>query len=94
VFFRSHNKVVWLFSGATGEARENGAMSLLTDDYIREHAGRELVLDFEGSLDKNLARFYRGFGSEECVFLRVQINRLPLLLKPFANAYLYLRRAT
>ncbi len=93
VFCRSHNKSVWLFSGATDEARENGAMSLLVDDYVREHAGSELVLDFEGSMDKNLARFYRGFGSKECVFLRIRKNRVPLLFKPFVNAYLYLRKA-
>ncbi len=93
VFYRSHNKSVWLFSGATDEARENGAMSLLVDDYVREHAGSELVLDFEGSTDKNLARFYRGFGSKECVFLRIRKNRVPLLFKPFVNAYLYLRKA-
>ncbi len=94
VFYKSHKKAVWLFSGATPEARQNGAMAMLVDDFIREHAGKEMVLDFEGSSDPNLARFYRGFGSEECVFLRIRKNRLPILLKPAINAYFYLRKAT
>ncbi len=92
VFFKSHQKSVWLFSGTTPQARENGAMSLLVDEFIREHAGKELVLDFEGSSDPKLARFYRGFGSQECVFLQIKMNRLPWLLKPLVNSFLWLRR--
>lgn len=91
VFFTSHNKSVWLFSGATSEARQNGAMSLLVDDFVRENAGREMILDFEGSSDANLSRFYRGFGSKECVFLQIRMNRVPWLLKPLLKAYLHLR---
>lgn len=87
VFYRSHKKVVFLFSGAHPEARENGAMFSLVDAFISANAGKELVLDFEGSSDPNLARFYRGFGSKECVFLQLKINRMPLLLKPVPAIY-------
>ncbi len=92
IFFTSHNKTVWLFSGATQEARKNNAMSLLADDFIRENAGKQLTLDFEGSSDPNLARFYRGFGSQECVFLHIKLNRINVLLKPFINLYLATRK--
>ncbi len=81
VFYKSHKKAVWLFSGTTPEARQNGAMSLLADDFIREYAGTEMVLDFEGSINPNLARFYRAFGSEECVFLQVRMNNMPFIVK-------------
>ncbi|MFO7998560.1 MAG: hypothetical protein R6U86_06210 [Bacteroidales bacterium] len=92
VFYRSHKKVILLFSGAEATARQTGAMFMLVDRFIRDHSGRELALDFEGSSDPGLARFYRGFGSKECVFLRVKINRLPMVLKPFAGAYMQLRK--
>ena len=92
VFFKSHGKSVLLFSGATPLARENGAMSMLIDDYIRENSGSETVLDFEGSSDPNLARFYRGFGSIECVFLHIRINRMPFWAKPFLSSYLKIRK--
>jgi hypothetical protein len=91
VFFRSRNKFIFLFSGATHEARSNGAMALLVNDFIREHAGHDLVLDFEGSSDANLARFYLGFGSKECVFLQIKMNRLPPGLKQLAGIYETLR---
>ena len=92
VFFKSHNKSVLLFSGATPAARENGAMSLIIDEYIRDNAGSNTVLDFEGSSDPNLARFYSGFGSIECVFLQIRINRMPFWAKPLLNSYLKIRK--
>jgi hypothetical protein len=92
VFYRSHKKVVFLFSGANPAARENGAMFKLVDAFISDHAGRELVLDFEGSSDPDLARFYRGFGSKECVFLQLKINRMPLFLKSLPAIYAWARK--
>ncbi|MFP4065008.1 MAG: hypothetical protein ACLFS0_05835 [Bacteroidales bacterium] len=91
VFFKSHHKVVLLFSGSTPEARNNGAMSLLIDHFIQEHAGKELVLDFEGSVDPGLARFYRGFGSEECVFLRIIMNKMPIPLESMLDGYRWIK---
>lgn len=87
VFVKSHKKAILLFSGSTPEARENGAMSAIIDSFIREHAGQNITLDFEGSMEKNLARFYSGFGSKECVFLQIEINHFPFLLKPLAKWY-------
>jgi hypothetical protein len=92
VFLRNHHKTIFLFSGATPEARENGAMFMLVDHFVRTHAGQKLILDFEGSSQAGLARFYSGFGSKECVFLRIKINRLPILLKPLAGVYHWLRK--
>ncbi len=91
VFFFSHHRFVLLFSGADSEARKNGAMALLIDDFIREQSGKPLLLDFEGSSDPNLARFYRGFGSEECVFLQIEKMQIPFVFKPFLKALLAVR---
>lgn len=85
IFFKSVNKYIFLFSGATPQARENGAMALLVDDFIRQMAGHDLVLDFEGSSQPDLARFYMGFGSKECVFLQIKLNRMPLVLRSLAK---------
>lgn len=92
VFFQSHKKPVFLFSGSTPQARDNGAMFMLVDAYIREMAGKELVLDFEGSSDSQLARFYKGFGSKECVFLQIEINRMPFGLRQLAGLYRLLQQ--
>jgi hypothetical protein len=92
IFFTSHNKSILIFSGSTPEARTNGAMSAILDQYIKEHAGLNLTLDFEGSDQKNLARFYAGFGSKECVFLQVNYINSPLILKPFIKMYLFAKK--
>lgn len=78
-FIRSHKKAIFLFSGLSEEGREQAAMPFLIDSYIRENAGRHLTLDFDGSNDPNLARFYKSFGSKEMTYQRVVISRLPLL---------------
>ena len=92
IFFRSHNKVVFLFSGSNNVSRENGAMFMLVDAFIRDHAGQQLILDFEGSSNPDLARFYRGFGSKECVFLQIRMNRLPMIIKPLVQIYQFLKK--
>jgi hypothetical protein len=82
-FVESNGKVIFLFSGANQVALTNGAMPFLIDRFIEENAHRNLILDFEGSNDLNLARFYKSFGSKECVYLQVKVNRLPWYVRYF-----------
>jgi len=76
-FVVSNKKVIFLFSATNQEAKDTGAMSLLIDSFIRENAQRELTLDFEGSNDPDLARFYKSFGSKKCTYLQVIKNEFP-----------------
>lgn len=81
VWLFSHQKAVFLFSGLSETGRRIGAMPYLTDCFIKEHAGQPLTLDFEGSNDEGLARFYAGFGSRRMTYFRVVINRLPFIMR-------------
>jgi len=81
IFIRSKNKVIFLFSGLSEKGRKELAMPYLIDYFIRENAQKHLTLDFEGSNDPNLARFYKSFGSKEIYYPHIEFNRLPLLLK-------------
>lgn len=76
-FVEANGKVIFLFSGLSEEGKEKGAMYFLIDHFIEQNSQKNLVLDFEGSNDPGLARFYRGFGSKECVYLQARCNRLP-----------------
>ncbi len=76
-FIESNGKVIFLFSGVSQEGKERGAMPFLIDSFIKFNSQRNLTLDFEGSDDPDLARFYKGFGAKECVYLQVRQNRLP-----------------
>lgn len=63
LFMKSHHRITFLFSGNNDQGKETHAMTYLIDQVVREYAGQPLTLDFEGSDDVNLARFYQGFGS-------------------------------
>jgi len=80
IFVFSHRKAVFLFSATNAIARENGAMSLLISTFIKENAGSHLTLDFEGSNDPDLARFYKSFGSTEVHYPHLRFDRLPVVV--------------
>jgi hypothetical protein len=81
IFIRSYHSFIFLFSAANAEAKETGAMSAIIDSFIQNHCGENKYLDFEGSMDPNLARFYKSFGSKEVVYLQIRRNTLPLILR-------------
>jgi hypothetical protein len=84
-FLKDESRVIFQLAASSGKARENGAMFLLLDSFIREHAGQPYILDFEGSNDKNVARFYKGFGAREIHYPGITINRLPGMVSKAVN---------
>lgn len=79
VFIKSHQKAIFLFSAISREGRTNGSMTMIIDQFIRKNAGSQLTLDFEGSNDMNLARFYKSFGAKALTYPRITLTRLPLI---------------
>jgi len=68
LFMKSHRRITFLFSGNNALGKQTQAMTFLIDQVIQEFAGQPLTLDFEGSDDENLARFYHGFGAEPVLY--------------------------
>ncbi len=83
VYFFSHNRAYYMLVGNHPNGRTSGASHLMIDHFIKEHAGENLVLDFEGSDIKNLAWFYSSFGANEEKYAGIKMNRLPPLVKLF-----------
>lgn len=81
IFLQSKKKIMFLFSGLNEEGKQKGAMAFLIDTFIKENQHKHLTLDFEGSNNPNLARFYKSFGSTEITYPHVVINRLNPLYK-------------
>lgn len=81
LFLETENRTIFLFSGNTVQGKRSNAMHLLIDNYINQNQNQKKRLDFEGSDNMNLARFYRSFGAEESLYLRFKINRLPKIVK-------------
>lgn len=73
-FLKSNNRIIFLFSGANSNAKQNGAMTFLIDSVIKRNSPGLKILDFEGSNDSNLARFYKGFGALQSEYLTIKKN--------------------
>jgi hypothetical protein len=81
VFFFSHNRAYYIMVGNHLDGKTIGASHALIDAFIKDHAGQNLILDFEGSDIPNLAFFYSGFGAKEEIYPALKINRLPFYVK-------------
>ncbi len=62
-YFFSHNRAYYILVGNHPDGKTSGASHLMIDEFIKEHAGENLILDFEGSNIPSLAFFYKSFGS-------------------------------
>ena len=81
VFFFSHNRAYYILVGNHPNGRTIGASHALIDAFIKDHAGKNMVLDFEGSDIRNLAFFYSSYGAMEENFAGIRLNRLPVFLR-------------
>ncbi len=91
-FLYSNQHLTFLFSGRNEDAAQTGAMTFLFDTVIREYAETQMILDFEGSNDPGLARFYKGFGAKEVQYKRLEYNRLPFPLKQLVGLKKFMKR--
>ena len=81
VFTFSHNRAYYILVGNHPNGRTLGASHALIDAFIKDHAGQNLTLDFEGSDIKNLAFFYSSFGAMEEKYAAIKVNALPWYVK-------------
>jgi lipid II:glycine glycyltransferase (peptidoglycan interpeptide bridge formation enzyme) len=77
LFVHDGHTLTFLFSGNSIEGKQFQAMTFLVDSVIKDHCERYDSLDFEGSDDEGLARFYRGFGAELHEYGSLRFNNLP-----------------
>lgn len=86
-FMMSHNKIVFLFSGSDKSKKENHGLTFLLDYVIEKYSGTQNILDFEGSDNNGLARFYKGFGGEETTYAGIRFNKAKGLTKLALNIF-------
>jgi len=89
IWLFSHGKAVFYFSAQSNEGRAEGAMAWLIDAFICEHASSGMILDFEGSVDPGIARFYKSFGPDLQLYPRLKSNNLSPFIK---MVYLFYRK--
>ena len=64
IFIFHNNRITYLFSAVNNRGREVNAISYLLDHLISKFAGKDYLLDFEGSMINGVAKFFKSFGSE------------------------------
>ncbi|MCY1722694.1 hypothetical protein OU798_20255 [Prolixibacteraceae bacterium Z1-6] len=82
-FCRWKERVIYFNAASSQTGKELGAMYFLLNKFIEENAGKNLILDFEGSMIPGVARFYNGFGAKAETYFQLKFNRLPLPFKWF-----------
>jgi hypothetical protein len=80
-FIQSNGKLIFIFSATNAESKSTGAMALLINEMIKANAGKNIILDFEGSNNQNLSRFYQGFGAQKINYYSIKKNNLPPIVK-------------
>lgn len=81
VILYSHNRIYYVLVGNHPDGKTTGASHALIDAIIKDHAEKNLLLDFEGSDIPGLAFFYSSFGSVEEKYSALRLNRLPFYLR-------------
>jgi len=82
-FIFSHNRAYYILVGNHPNGKTIGASHAIINAFIKDYAGQNLLLDFEGSDIPNLAFFYSSFGAIEEKFAGLKLNRLPFWMKWF-----------
>lgn len=82
-FLFAGHRVTYLNAVSTDEGKKTSAMHKIIDQFIQEHCGSLLTLDFEGSVIPGIARFYEGFGAATEAYYFIKSNRLPIPIRWF-----------
>lgn len=77
--FITEQRLTYLFPVSNNVGKQSSAMFMIINDLIKEHAEKDILLDFEGSQIEGIARFYKGFGA---------VNQPYYVLKKFRPSFL------
>ncbi len=80
IFFIHQNRITFVFSGVSEAGKKSGALFLIINQIIKEYQNSNFILDFEGSENLGIQKFYKGFGSVYQNYYFYKSNRLPFPL--------------
>ena len=85
VFFIANKRAYYILVGNDPDGKTIGASHALINEYIKDNAGNDLILDFEGSDISSLAFFYSSFGATPEINVGLKLNKLPKILQLFKS---------
>lgn len=78
-FVHDYDKIWFWFSGRDNAHAQSKPMFLIVNEVIKMQANSPKILDFDGSLNENVARFYSSFGSKKCIYPMLCYSRFHYL---------------
>lgn len=84
-FLEFGNRITFIFSGCSEVGKKQHLLAYILDAVVKKYAGTGKILDFEGSDDDNLARFYLGFGGRAVFYPELKSNRGKFITKILIN---------
>lgn len=85
-FLKDHTCTWFWFSGRDLKEVKKRAMFFVVNEYLKSNENKTLYLDFNGSMNENIARFYKGFGAEKYTYPLLIIRKYSYL-SPFIKIY-------
>jgi lipid II:glycine glycyltransferase (peptidoglycan interpeptide bridge formation enzyme) len=85
IFLFSHNRAYYILAGNKDKGRALGASHLVIDAFIRHCAGKNIILDFEGSNVPGISFFFKGFGAQIEEYPGLKYTALPSIFKKLKN---------
>lgn len=85
-------QVIYLFNASTPEGKAVGAVSVMIDAFLQQHAGQDICFDFESPGVPSLERFYGSFGPVPAAYFTVAANQLPWPVRQLKAARMALYR--
>lgn len=84
LYLNYKNRIYLILPVSNELGRQSNAMHFLINHLIREKAGGDTIIDFEGSVLPGVARFYKSFGPELQHYWNI---RKPLVSDGFENVF-------
>jgi len=84
LFLRSNRKINLLFSAVSKEGLENRALEMLLDQYIKQHAEKNLTMNFENLAHPQKEEVCEGFGGRKNDYIAVSDRKHPFVRKIFS----------
>lgn len=85
ILFSDNRRICNIINTTTDEGKKMNANHFLIDNIIQEFAGKNLLLDFEGSNIAGVQNFYEMFGSLNQPYFHWHYNNLPWPLRLFKH---------
>lgn len=77
IFVEFNDRIVYLFSASSNIGKKQRVMFAIVNSVIKNYAGQNKVIDFEGSMIDGVARFFKGFGAKVEAYHRINKSRIP-----------------